>query len=207
MDVQTITIHGRPVAVTSTEVIYTAGMAIDFDGCPNAYAPIGFGSPLDALANAGKPGRWWGIVTDTGNPDGEPLVQIPGDPFPGYYIATSALNDPAFSRIDPRRYVDGRTVPMMSIPIELLHQGVRVGDLALVTRLGKGCFAIVGDDGGAGLGEGSPALADALGVPSGRHGGCGSGVTYRIRLGTRANPAWPRDVAADAVGIFGALPG
>jgi hypothetical protein len=64
-------------------------MAIDADwangqtgGVP-VYAPRGFTpSPLDFLANAGEPGNWFGVVTDTNRPDGRPVKQKDGDPAP-----------------------------------------------------------------------------------------------------------------------------
>jgi hypothetical protein len=42
-------------------------------GAPNAYHPEDKG--LDFLANAGKTGNWWGIVTEDGTPSGKPVVQ------------------------------------------------------------------------------------------------------------------------------------
>ena len=59
-----------------------AGMAIDADGANGqtggvpVYAPQGFTpGPLDFLANAGGPGNWFGVVTDTGEEDGTPVKQ------------------------------------------------------------------------------------------------------------------------------------
>ena len=44
---------------------YEAGMMIDADGAPEAYNPDNK-SGLDYLGNAGTPGNWWALVTDTG---------------------------------------------------------------------------------------------------------------------------------------------
>jgi len=58
-----------------------AGMEIDGDrangqtgGVP-VYAPKGYTpAPLDFLANAGGPGNWFGVVTDTGGSGGTPIA-------------------------------------------------------------------------------------------------------------------------------------
>jgi hypothetical protein len=159
---------------------------IDADGAPNAYHPAGEG--LDVLANAGKPGNWWGVVTDDGTPKGNPVVQGAGDPFPGFYVSATSLEDPGFARTDPRRYVASTKVPYVVLPPQLLKHA-RLGDLAMVERGGKRVFALVADTGPRDkLGEGSIALADALGVPSSpRKGGAASGVRYVVfaRSGNR----------------------
>lgn len=181
------------VAIQAGVAQWISGMAIDFDGAPNAYAPHGFGSPLDALGNAGSPGKWWGLACIDG---GEPYVQGRGDPFPGYYVSTTALADGRYAARDPRRYVDANKVPYISVPRALLVLGIRKGDLCLVDHGSRRCAAIVGDVGPPGkIGEGSPALARALGIPSDRHGGCDGGVLYRVFLGSAATPPWPRDQA------------
>jgi hypothetical protein len=59
-------------------------MMIDADGANGqtrgvpVYAPRGFRPvPLDFLANAGGPGNWFGVVTDTGEKNGRPVLQDP----------------------------------------------------------------------------------------------------------------------------------
>lgn len=138
-------------------------MVIDYDGAPNAYAPADSGlSPLDKLANAGRPGRWWALLTDTGRQDGQPIVQGPTDPAPGYYISTTALRNKGKSRAE--RYIDSVRVNYISIPKALKSIGVRLGDIARVTHGSFTAYAIVGDIGPAGkIGEGSTALSLALG--------------------------------------------
>jgi hypothetical protein len=108
------TIGGHPVWQLRGEPTYffAAGMQIDADGSPRAYGEHGKG--LDALGNAGKPGHWWGIVTDTGKPDGKPVTQAP--PLDDFYISPTALQDHRYGRTDPRRYVDSETVPYISLP-------------------------------------------------------------------------------------------
>lgn len=178
------------------ELRYTTGLAIDADGAPDCYSPQP-GMGRDALGNAGRPGNWWGVVTDTGRPDGTPVVQGATDPCPGYYVSTTALVDPTKPRTSPWRYVDAGRVPYLSVPPEVIHAGAHVGDMALVTYRDRWSHAIIADVGPRGkIGEGSPALANALGIdPSPRHGGCGAGVTVRIFLGSRRSPAWPRSDA------------
>lgn len=177
-------------------VAWTSGLAVDADGSPFAYAPANSGLPaLDALGNAGKPGQWWGLACDA---HGVPYVQGADDPAPGYYVSTTALVDGTKPDDDPRRYVDSQTVPYVSVPPELLHAGVRKGDLCEVVHGMQRCMAIVADVGPRGkIGEGSIALATALGLPSSpRNGGVSCGVSFKVLLGTAASPPWPRDLNA-----------
>lgn len=184
-------------------VFWKAGMAIDADGSPRAYAPLDSGlEGLDALCEAGRPGRWWAIMTGG---DGKPVRQVEGDPAPGYYVSTTALVDRARPLRDPRRYVDAERVPYVAIPPELRDRGLRLGDVAMVSHAGKRCAAIVADIGPEGhYGEGSIALAVALGIPSSpRHGGCEAGVAYAVWL--RSSRGWPRlleDIASQAEGLL-----
>ena len=59
-------------------MFFESGLAVDADGAPDAYHPLDLGT--DYLRNAGSPGNWRGIVTDTGRPNGKPVVQGPCDP-------------------------------------------------------------------------------------------------------------------------------
>jgi hypothetical protein len=176
---------------SATRLWWTSGFRVDADGAPDAYSPTG---GRDALGNAGHPGNWWGIMTDTGRPSGQPIVQGPRDPSPGAYVSTTALCDHRYGERDPRRYVDSARVPYLSIPRELLALGVTLGDLACVSYKGNWCPAIVGDVGPSGrIGEGSIYLAAQLGIDSSpRHGGVGAGVLWEVYLHTSAPPAWPR---------------
>ena len=197
-----LTIGTVPVYVDGDRVTWTAGLAIDADGCPSAYAPVGSGlRGRDLLGNAGKPGHWWGLVCDE---HGEPYVQRATDPAPGFYISPTALQDHGRPLRDPRRYVDSARVPYLSIPPELRELGVRLGDVARVRYRGQACEAIVADVGPHGkLGEGSIALANALGIPSDpRHGGVGAGVEVCVWAGS--GKGWPRamdDVRAQVAGM------
>ena len=165
----------------SRAFFFVSGMTIDADGAPNAYHRDDTG--LDELANAGAPARWNGIITD---PDGNPLVQQEGDPFPGYYISCTSLSDETRKFTDPTRYVDASKIPYVVLPEDVADRGgVRLGDFAVVKNLrnGKSSFAIYADIGT--LGEGSVALADALGISSNaREGGASDGILYLLFPGS-----------------------
>jgi hypothetical protein len=160
---------------------FKAGMAIDADGAPNAYNPDNTG--LDDLSNAGQPGHWEGLLQDEA---GNPLMQGPDDPFPGYYISCTALADWSKDRFDPTRFVDASRIPYIALPGALARAaGARLGDLAVVFNLrnARYSFAIFADIGS--LGEGSIALADNLGVWSdARQGGSRGGMLYLVFPGS-----------------------
>jgi len=137
---------------------YTAGVNVDADGAPMAYGPNGKG--LDYLANAGHPGNWWGIVTV----GGQPVIQGPNDPAPGYYVSTTSLEDPSFATTDPRRYVDASSIPFIVLPSGRLA-GAKTSDYCLLINLNTqaNTSCIVADAGPAGLlGEISIAAAEAV---------------------------------------------
>ncbi len=170
------------------------GFSVDADGAPNAYAPAGSGLlAMDYLSNAGRPGNWWALAVDQ---SGEPIVQGDDDPCPGYYVSTTALVDGSRPHSDPRRYVDATRVPYVSIARDLHARGIVVGDVAMVLYQDRRCGAIVADVGPTGqYGEGSIALAEALGIPSSpKTGGCADGVTWIVFLRSRTVPPWPRPV-------------
>jgi hypothetical protein len=167
-----------------TAFFYEAGMTIDADGAPNAYHPDNTG--LDDLSNAGSPGNWEGLAK---NVDGEPFVQGPDDPFPGYYVSATALADRTKSANDPTRYVDASKIPFIVLPGMMARQiGARPGDFAVVfnQRNGKFSYAIYGDVGPPDrIGEGSMALAENLGIRSdARNGGARSGILFLVFPGS-----------------------
>ncbi|MBZ5699673.1 MAG: glycoside hydrolase family 75 protein [Acidobacteriia bacterium] len=168
----------------NTAFFYESGMTIDADGAPNAYHPDNTG--LDDLANAGVPGHWQGLAK---NEDGEPFVQGPDDPFPGYYVSATALSDRTKPVNDPARYVDASKIPFIVLPGGLARQlGARPGDFAAVFNLqnGKNTYAIFGDVGPFDrIGEGSMALAENLGIrSSARNGGARRGILYLVFPGS-----------------------
>jgi Fungal chitosanase of glycosyl hydrolase group 75/D-alanyl-D-alanine carboxypeptidase len=153
--------------------VFRAKMAIDADGAPKAYNSND-SIALDSLVNAGRPGNWFGVVTDTGRSDGEPVVQKQGDPAPGFFVSATTLTNPGFARESPLHYVDADTIPFVALPgggrfSQFTSQKVlRLGDLGVAFNKanGKMCFAMFVDIGPSKkIGEGSIALARALGIP------------------------------------------
>ena len=158
-------------------VFFVAGMTIDADGSPRAYHPDNTG--LDDLQNARGDGGWAGVVLQ----DGEPVVQGPSDPAPGYYVSQTSLEDWTKRATDPNRYVDSERIPFIVLPGDVARMaGTRVGDFAVVRNLKNGRYsAAIFADMGPELGEGSIALARALGInPDARRGGTYRGVLYIV---------------------------
>jgi hypothetical protein len=169
---------------------YESGFQIDADGAYRAYHPDDKPG-LDYLANGGEPGNWWALVTDDGKRSGEPIIQSDDDPAPGYYIAMTSLEDPTRDRTDPLRYVDSESINYFVLPGKL---GLaKLGDFGVVIRPKTNSYdyAIYADSGPATkLGEGSIALAAALGIPSNpKRGGVDSGIITIVFPGT--TKGWP----------------
>jgi hypothetical protein len=199
-----LNVGGVPVQQLDGALFWQAGLAVDADGCPTAYAPLGSHlAALDDLACAGHPGRWWGLVTDTGRPDGTPIIQRSDDPAPGFYVSTTALVDPSHPLRDPRRYIDSLHIPYLSIPPELETAGARLGDVAMVINRSTGASSpvILADIGPRRkIGEGSIALATAIGLNSSpRHGGTASGVVCILFTGS--GRGWPRTSIGSAFAV------
>lgn len=165
----------------SSAVFFAAGMTIDADGAPNAYNPDNTG--LDDISNAGQPGHWDGVIQDE---DGNPVIQGPDDPYPGYYVSCTSLSDRTKPGTDPTRYVDASKIPYIVLPREVAAQsGARLGDFAVVVNLrnGKLSDAIFADIGT--MGEGSIALAQNLGIwADAREGGRRGGILYLVFPGS-----------------------
>jgi hypothetical protein len=174
----------RGVDVVDGGTLFEAGMSIDAGGAPHAYHPDGK-SGLDDLRNAGGPGNWYGVVTDNGQPDGNPVVQTSTDPAPGFYVSYTSLQDSNKKKNNPLRYVDSETIPYIVVPPQLLTgmAGVKLGDFATVlnTKNQKLQHAIVADLGPRNrIGEGSIALAKAIGVPLGAQAGVVEALAARV---------------------------
>jgi hypothetical protein len=195
------------INASSGGVMFVAGMVVDGDGAPNCYAPEGSGlQSLDYLGNAMDGPRFVGVVC---TPQGDPIVQGPNDPCPGYYVSPTSLADKTKALSDPLRYVDASVVPYVSICPELRAHGVDLGDIAIVSHKGLQTGAIVADISPHNhYGEASIACAAALRIPSSaKNGGVSGGVTYVLFPGSRAQPGWPRDLAeiqATAASLFAA---
>ena len=179
---------------------YESGLAVDADGAYRAYHPAGKRG-LDSLAHAGHEGNWWALVTDNGKPNGRPVVQRKSDPAPGYFVSMTALYDPNNQNPrDPHRYVDALEIPYVVLHPKALKYA-RLGDFATVVNLenGKISAALVADESAPELpvGEGSIALAKALGINSSpRSGGTDRAVVYLIYPGSGNGKPRRRDEIA-----------
>lgn len=170
-------------------VFYEGALAVDADGAGQAYGPHNAG--LDYTADAGEEGNWYGIVTDS---SGNPVIQGPNDPYPGMYIATTALQDHTKNQTDPNRYVDSEKINYISVASDLIKQyGIKMGDLgAVYYRNTQKLVSVVVADVGPKFkyGEGSMALATNLGIDSNaRHGGTDDNVVTIIFV--QSHSSWP----------------
>ncbi len=187
------TIKKEPVTLNADGSVQFLGeLTIDADGSPRCYGPAGT-KPLDYLANAGYPGNWWGIATHNGEPNGRPIVQSASDPYPGYYVSTTAYKNRGFKNGDPRRELNSEVVPFLVVPMKLVSavRGVVLGCAGTITdaRTGISVDCVVGDLGPNNhLGEASMAAAAALKVPnSPKRGGSSARMfTYKIWPGVAA---------------------
>jgi hypothetical protein len=179
--------HDLAVAKGGGGILFTAGMTIDADGAPNAYAPRDRG--LDFTSNARGPEGWMAVVT---NQRGRPVLQRSG-PYRGYYISTTSLEQANVrDERNPERYVDARKIPYIALPPDFARAfGISLGDRAVVVNQdnGRSAYAIFADVSPKGrIGEGSIALAKALGIPANpRHDGVEHGITYLIFSGSAAH--------------------
>lgn len=170
-----------PLPTRNADGSYTTtavGMTIDADGANGqtggvpVYAPKGFTpAPLDFLANAGEPGNWFGIVTDTGKADGKPVKQNASGPAPGAFVSATSYRWPQLARIDPLAYVDAASVAYIVLPSHWrkLAVGVVLGCKATIKdiKTGKILEAGVLDFGPkTKLGEASIACAKFFDIPS-----------------------------------------
>lgn len=170
-------------------VSFVGECSVDADGSPRAYHPYGQG--LDYIENAGHPGNWWGIVTDS---EGYPVLQGEKDPNPGYYISTTSLRHREFPRTDPRRYINSELVPFIVVPCPVARAatGIVLGCKAEILQLttGKAVTAVVADLGPSShLGEVSIAAAVKLGVASDPKSGGSNLKDYKYTF-------WPGIAAA-----------
>ena len=190
-------------------ITFDAGATIDGDGAngqfgqPPCYAPTSYQrQTLDVIANAGHPGDWYGVVTDTGEKTGTPITQGEGDPCHGAYISATSLflrdqNGGHLPDRSPFKYVDSATVPFIAVPPMIIQgvAGVVLGCRCVVTnsRNGNSTEAVVADKGPRDhIGEISVACARAIGVPLGdphlANGGGARAATihYQVFPGTAA---------------------
>lgn len=175
-----LTIGGVPVFIEASDsqerVVWTAGFTVDGDGSPRCYGPPGV-EPLDYLANAGRPGNWWGLATHNRKPSGKPIIQGGADPCPSFYVSMTAYEIPAFRHGDPRRYVNSEEIVFSVVPSSVLKRvkGRCKGCQGKITDLktGLSTASVIADVGPADhLGEASIAAARFFGLnPSPKNGG------------------------------------
>jgi hypothetical protein len=186
-------------------IAFEAGLSIDADGGRNAYRVDDKG--LDTIKNACDSKRCFGLVTDR---TGKPVRQPP--PRQDYFVTPTSLQDSTKPKTDPDRYVDSESIPYIALPIKTLREaakrqgipfGLALGDFAMVVnrRNGKRAFAIYADNGPSRrIGEGSIALAEALGIPSSpRRGGAADRVQILVYPGSgNGKPRSAREIATEA---------
>ncbi len=113
---------------------------------------------------------------------------------------------------DPHRYVDSATIPYIVLHPKALNHA-RLGDFATVVNFqnGKISAAIVADESAPDLpvGEGSIALAEALGIDSSpRYGGKDGAVAYLIYPGSgNSRPRPLKEIVANSKQLFEAWGG
>jgi Fungal chitosanase of glycosyl hydrolase group 75 len=178
---------------------FTSGMTIDADGSPRAFHPIS-DLGLDDLANAGKKGNWWGIMTNNGETYGKPIVQGPTDPAPGFYISQTGLEDTTKKERDPRRYVDAEKVPYVVLSgTSKQNFGAVFGDYMVVYNIenGKYAFGMYGDNWPTlKIGEGSIALAKELDINADpRNGGVEDPTVVYLVFPRSRTKAWTAEEA------------
>lgn len=165
------------VAMPFIDLLIVREFEIDVDGAPNAYGPPGVGPTLDfelsAHVRANSAGAIVGYIT---NSDSSKPTQGATDPFPGYYISTTAFQDIANNNaLDPNKYVDASKINYVVRGRVAAEHAVHLGDFVAVHSVSNNCsvFGIVGDCGNSSGAEGSLALLQALGYPF-KSGKCGS---------------------------------
>jgi hypothetical protein len=118
----------------------------------------------------------------------------------------TALEDTSKATTDPQRYVDSSKIPYIVLPGN--HSaGAKLGDFAVVFnhKNGKIANAIYADIGPSNkIGEGSIALAEALGISSSpRTGGVGEDVMYIVFPGSgNGKPRSLDDINTEATKHF-----
>ncbi len=166
--------------------MYHGGFQIDADGSPRAYGPDNTG--LDFNANGGPITAPYGYEL---NPKtGKPFIQGVDAPLfnettRGFYVSATTYERKQFAANDPRRYLNSETERFGVVTGYFRKHvpGIVLGCKMLVRFNGKEAIAVAGDIGPS-FGEGSIALAEALGIPSNaRHGGVDNGVEWRTYPG------------------------
>jgi hypothetical protein len=152
-----------------------------------------------------------------GNATSRPIIFESGLAVDADGAGSAWRRDPAGQAHTALRWSDGRSLdptvtPYFVLPngFRSLHPDVRPGDVAAVVYGRKVAYAIFGDVGPrAHLGEGSIALARALGVYTDPvHGGVGAGVFYVVFPGSGlGGPLVNDDIARRGEALFKAAGG
>lgn len=185
----------------------------DDRGSRLAWLPKGRGAMgLDAPEN-GVSRRTGGIVGWLTSPAGVPFVQTERDPAPGYYLSTTAFQDPSYPEADAHRYFDSAGAPGWVLPgHDLAKHGVELGDLAYVELGGVGIWCQAFDSGNSGhLLEISVDACHRLGLRDcARNGGATGGASITILPGSGrllgrkpASPDAIQDAGARAALLYG----
>ncbi|MCB9594620.1 MAG: glycoside hydrolase family 75 protein [Sandaracinaceae bacterium] len=164
----------------------------------------GTATPADVIARLGSCTRIGGdYARDVGGTSNVPICQtdsviwwdadfdVDCDGGRGAICMSDPDYLPDTSGVDSMgRPLDASTLPFIVIPLassrfRYADYGIRTGQVALVLYRDRMVFGIFGDAGPAAIiGEGSFAMAEALGIPSNpRTGGVDSGVTYLVFTG------------------------
>lgn len=171
-------------------------------GAPDAYHPEDTGS--GCLRDTGWPGPDWRqrLVADPHQPQ-RPLRQGAGG-YPGYFVSTTALNDPRFPRTSAAAYLDAGRVAYLALPQGwLAEDGAGApGDFVVVHDRGSGrhSFGLIGDSGrDRAMGEVSERMASDLSghraeARSGRGAPTGP-LLCVVFPGSRREPGWPLQAA------------
>lgn len=179
-------ITGAPQAQYSStpgsRVIGGGVVYIDYDGSPGAYK-VAVAYPgkytfrgvqynsvgYEDLANAGLPGNWWGVKTDTGKTSGQPIINADGTLIPILSIGAGVIN--------------GDVTPFVALSKEQVaaaksKYGVsltpNINTKVILTANGKSVYATYADYAGSralNYSEISPAAAKALGIDFGKRNG------------------------------------
>jgi len=172
-----------------------SNLKIDADGALNVYAPLGIhdargNGPLDYRENAGhdigdinsktkKPytsREWWGVVTDNGKKEGNPVQQTNGV-YKDFYISPTSFSDPFIKdKKNPQKYVDSNQIAYLVLTPELKKNKVSLGNLGYAINTDNKMVSafILGDSKKKNSTEGSIKLAQNLGLdsnPRSKHAG------------------------------------
>ena len=169
-------------------------MEIDVDGAPNAYGPPDK-ETLDNLINAHYRARSENKIVGyllAGDDPSKPVVQGARDPFPGYYVSTTAFADRAIAdEKNPLKYLDATKINYVVLGAKARHLGARLGDFVAVYSLRhkRAVYGLVGDSGNPTGEEGSLHLLQSLGYHF-RDGKEGSveGKDIIVRFFPHSNP-------------------